>query len=210
MEIGRFGARARHGEHAVNLAAMVGLMVEEMEDAERVAGPAFFVAAKPVHLPSEIGLRQPVGPGDHLRVERPARLHVGSPVARLVRIGVGVRNGVVPRLAGETGEPNAVVPVDMVERLRDRAEEGAAVAPALRIRKRPGGRDERAVLPLIVSRQDAWMLGRNHVGSLHECPPSGGGVWDSRARRPGFPEIIHFTSAKSKRLSTARIPSQTK
>src|SRR5262249_55656693 len=152
-------------QHAMDLTAMVGLMIEHMRDqnparlgdiAANRAGEIGLLGRQPIRLDS-------IGPGDDVPVEIRALGFQAFPIRvkpnRLRNIASRVRG------RGEAAHPDLVAPQQMAKRLVDRAEKGAALALAF-LRGEPiGNAIEVFVLPAVVARQ-ALDIGTVDHGAL--------------------------------------------
>ena len=154
---------AGDGEQRVRLAAMVGLVVEEMRQRRRqrlgdVGRPGDRAVAEGA---GEVGLAQAVDIGDDALVLRAARFGKRRQVVE--------QDLVEPRrlraLAGEAAHPDAVGDQQVVERAVERAEEGAAVGAVVGIGELRRRLVEALVGPAIIGGEHGEMR-------LHGLTPS--------------------------------------
>ena len=146
-EVGDAGIVAELHEQRRRLAAVMGLVVEEVRDRhpERVLARAAGHAAVADRAGEPLGVK-PVDPGLDVAVglDALAAQVVEVGVEHLIvhadpdRVAVAVAREADLRVLGEAPEPDAVGPEDVIQRAVQRAEEGAEIALALGVVERRG------------------------------------------------------------------------
>src|SRR3954468_9466754 len=158
--VARLAASLR--QHAMHLAAMMGLVIEHVGDRKplRLGHLRLHRPGVPRELPCERGTVDPLGPREHSRIEGCAfMLQIVPVIVDRYRFGdATVRLG----SAGEPMHPDAIRPQQMVERGMDRAEERAAVTPPFGVGKRIGDTIKVLVLPAVIARHALHIAGVDH------------------------------------------------
>src|SRR6516164_8354950 len=150
-QIGIAGFAAGLRQHAMDLAAMMRLMVEHMRDQKPCRLVQFPLDGAGVigELARERRGVEPVRPADHDRIERLALALQLVPVA-MERHGFG-NSAVGAGCAGKAAHPDAIGPEQVIEGGVDRAEERPAVASPLGVGQRVGSAVKVLVLPAVIA-----------------------------------------------------------